>query len=119
MAAVDVGSLVDDLDPVSVTLERRGTLTSIDAYGDPVIPAAVETTITVAVHPATRKQIERAGLDHATDWRAFYAKVELRVADSAGPGDVIQHAGERWELISLADYGTMGGIWIALGKRIE
>jgi len=117
MAALDVSSLIADLDPVSVTLERQAPHTSIDGYGDPVLPAPTTTVITVAIHQATRKQIERAGLDLTTDWRAVYATQALRVADAAGPGDVIVYGGERWLLQTLADYGTIGGIWIALAKR--
>lgn len=117
--AIDVTGMGPDFDAVAVTIERYTTAPTVDAYGDPQVPAPTLIAATVIAHPATRKQLERAGLDHTQDWRAFYAEVELRTASTGGPPDVIQHEGERWTLIDLAAYGTLGGLWIALGHRIE
>lgn len=105
-------------EPQTVTLERRAAPTTADAYGVPIEPTETTTTITVVTHPAGRKQLERLNLDHARDARAFYATVELRTATDGHP-DVIIMDGERWELQNVADYGTLGGIWIGLGVRVE
>lgn len=100
-------------EPATVALERRGAPSSVDSYGAVVEPAATVISLQVVTHQATRRQLVRAQLDAATDWRAFYCATELRTRD------VVPYGGERWELQNVADYGTLGGIWIALACRIE
>lgn len=104
---------------VDATVERYSGKTSINGQGRPVVAAATEITIKMVGHQASPKEIERSGLDHGFDYRVFAAKQALRVADSAGQGDVVQWEGERFELLTLEDYGTLGGVWIAVGRRIE
>lgn len=106
-------------EPTAVTLERRAAPTTADAYGVPVEPAVVSSTITVVMHPADRKQLVRANLDHATDALAFYSTVELRTSTDGHPDIIVTPDGERWELHNVGDYGTLGGIWIGLGVRFE
>ncbi len=119
MIQLPVHQLLDAFQADDLPVERRTTATSTNVYGEPQVAAPVTTSQRIMVHQATRKQVERAGLDHLTDWRAFYSDSELRVADSTGPGHVVQYQGERWELMDLADYNQLGGMWLALGKRIE
>jgi hypothetical protein len=117
---IDVRGLIPLLGQgATYTLERFTTASSINAVGRPVVPTPTSLPRTMVVHQATRKQVERAGLDHTVDWRAFYDTEELRVAGAGGQGDVVQYQGERWELHNLADYQAMGGMYMALGKRIE
>lgn len=105
-------------EPVSVTRRTRAQQSTIDAYGVPIDPADVDTTITVVMHQASRKQLERANLDAATDARIIYSTTELRTATDDRP-DIIIADGEAWEMRTIANYGTLGGIWFGLAVRIE
>lgn len=119
MIPMPLFNLLDTFSAPQRAVEKQTNATSFNEFGEAVIAAPVVTTQQIMVHQATRKQIERANLDHVTDWHAFYSNEELRVADATGPSFVIQYAGERWELMKLANYDELGGLWIALGKRIE
>lgn len=114
---IPVADLVPLFGGTPLTVERA-TASTPNMYGE-----AVETrsnvSITIAVHQATRKQLERAGLDHGHDWRAFYANVPLRCGPDDIAPDIVQYQGQRWELHNAADYQDLGGISMALGRRIE
>ena len=116
---IDVRPLIGLLGGATRTVERFATASGFDALGSPIVATPTLLSRTIVVHQATRKQVEKAGLDHGVDWHAFYDTEELRTADSGGQADVVQYQGERWLLSTLADYNTMGGMYMALGKRIE
>ena len=89
-----------------------------NVFGEAVSAAPTLISTAMVAHQATRQQLERAGLDYGPDWRAFYSQSELRTT-TPGPADVVQYQSERWELHNSADYAFLGGVHIALGRRIE
>ena len=99
-----------------VTIERPVTPT-VNEFGEVVLGTPTLIEAVIAAHQATRKQIERAGLDYTLDWRTFYSETELRVADSPELSDVILYQNERWELHARSDFETLGGLYIAFGRR--
>ena len=114
---IPIDGILEDIgaEPEVIVIERYSA-PSVDALGDVDhgTPAEIETT--AVVHQATRKQLERAGLDYGPDYRAFYARTELRTANTAHRPDVVVYAGQRWEIVDLADYADMGGLFLALGS---
>lgn len=117
---VDATILLDVLgENHAVVLERYVTKTSIDELGNPVIAAPSLLSRTMAVHPMPSEEVERLNLDRTEQWMSFYSDEDFRVAGKTGKGDVVQFNGERYQLLVLEDYGTIGGLWEAHGKRIE
>ena len=117
---VDGAILLDVLGENSlVVVERYSTATGLDELGNPVVAAPSLLSRTMAVHPMSNETIERLNLDRAEKWMSFYSNEDLRVAGTTGKGDVVQFGGERYQLLVLEDYGTIGGLWEAHGKRIE
>lgn len=114
------GSLLLSAVPTTtVTLERYAEPTSVNAYGEPQVAAPSSSSVEMVVHQATRKQLDRAGLDHALDWHAFVSPVELRTVHNGRPDVIETPDGERWELHDVGHYETIAGVWLALGRRLE
>jgi hypothetical protein len=114
---IPVDGLLEDLGAEfeALVIERYAAPT-VDALGDVAHGPPTEIETTAIVHQATRKQIERAGLDYGPDYRAFYARTELRTANTAHRPDVVVYAGQRWEIVDLADYAALAGLYLALGS---
>ena len=107
--------LLREASPLGV--ERYAGPPTVNAFGEAVSSFTVLSLVMV-VHQATRQQLERAGLDYAFDWRAFYCQSELRTS-TPGPADVVRYQSERWKLHNSADYDFLGGVHMALGRRFE
>lgn len=112
---IPVAGLVPMFGAQALTVERA-TAAAPNLYGEQVVTRS-NVSIVMSVHQVSRRTLERAGMDYGHDWRAFYANEELRTAPDTA--DIVQYAGERWELHEAGDYGALGGIFTALGKRIE
>ena len=109
----------DATKPGKVIVERYSTAApTVNAYGEMQRGTPELLALDMVIHQATREQLERAGIDYGPDWRACYAREELRTA-TPGPADVVRYQGERWELVNSADYDEHGGMHMALGRRIE
>lgn len=113
---IPVAPLVGMFGATPLTVERA-TASTPNMYGETIVTRS-NVSIPIAVHQANRKTLERLGLDYGHDWRAFYANEPLQTVDPDS-ADIVQYGGARWELHDAADYGTLGGIYMALGKRIE
>jgi hypothetical protein len=115
---IDVSGILEDLgteaDPIMI--ERFGAPT-INALGEPDHGTPTEIAASAVVHQATRRQLERAGLDLGPDYRAFYTRTELQSADGATAPDVVVYDGARWTIVNVADYSALGGLYLALGSR--
>ena len=119
---IPVGMLVrlPGFEGATLTVERLSQPTTPDYRGRPTVAAATEVPIYLVSHPSSRQTIQRAQLDESRSWRSFYSESALYGAtDNSAGADVIQHGGERWEVQTVGDYGTLGGIWLALAQRIE
>lgn len=118
---IDVSALVTlpGFESASYVVERYPAPTGTDYRGRPVTEDPELIDVVMVTHQATRRQLRRADLDASDDWRAWYSNVEIRSAGQGARPDVVRRDGERWELQNVADYGTLGGIYIALAKRIE
>jgi hypothetical protein len=116
---IDVSGILEDIgaEPSPITIERAGSAPTIDALGEPVHAAPTEIEATAVVHQATRRQLERAGLDYGPDYRAFYTRTEIQSADGATVPDVVVYDGARWTIVDVADYSALGGLYLALGSR--
>lgn len=102
-----------------LTVEVPGAQT-ISSMGEVVDAAATETTYDpIAVHPADKRMLERVPeADRTRETIAVYTTTALRTAGSARP-HVVQYQGDRYEVVSVEDYGTAGGVYLALSQRIE
>lgn len=105
--------------PVDVVIERRDAQPAINDLGEAIPATAVNTPTGMVTHPATRDQLERAGIDRGHGWQAFYSPTELRTVEGDLPADRLLHDGSLWELHDAGNYATLGGMFLALGKRIE
>lgn len=105
-------------EPATLVVERYAA-PGVGYRGNPVEATPTLLELQMVTHQATRRQLRRAALDAADDWRAFYCNSELRTAGSGTRPDVVRFGSQRFELQNVADYNTIGGIWLALGKRIE
>jgi len=114
---INVSGILEDIGTESapITIERAGAST-IDALGEPSY-TVTEIEAEAVVHQATRRQLERAGLDYGPDYRAFYTRTEIQCADGATAPDVIVYDGARWTIVDVADYSALGGLYLALGSR--
>lgn len=116
---IDVSGLLEDIGTESsaITIERYSAPT-INALGEPDhgTPTSISEPAVVS-HQATRRQIERAGLDFGPDYRVFYTRTELQCADGATAPDVIVYDGARWQVVNVADYSALGGLYLALASR--
>lgn len=117
MPRIPVNLLIPLMKEATDLTVTRSSGVTVNAYGE-TTATTTEVEIPMVVHQATRKQIERAGLDYGHDWRAFYAAEELRTANP-GPPDVVTYQGQDWMLYEVANYGNHGGVWIALGRVVE
>lgn len=119
MKRIPVHMLIPVLrEPGTLTVERYASAPTVNAYGEVSRGTATPIEMVMVVHQASREQLERAGLDYGPDWRAFYSRQELRTT-TPGPADVVLYQGERWELHDSADYDELGGMHMALGRRVE
>lgn len=113
---IPVDGLVDILgEPTPITILRYGAPV-INVLGDVTHGAPTPIEAAAVVHQATRRQLERAGLDMHTDARAFYSRTELRTATADRAPDVVQWDGRSWEIVNIADYAALGGLYLALGS---
>ena len=96
--------------PESIVIERSG-VSLTDELGNVTRSTALSPAEAAVVHPASRKQLERAGVDVTTDARAVYTAVPMAI------GDVVRWRAERWEVVNLGDYGELGGLYLALASR--
>ncbi len=103
-----------------MTVERFAAPTGVDYRGRPLVATPTELVIDPMVtHQATRRQLRRENVDASDDWRAFYATQAIIGSGANQRPDVIRYGGSRWEVQTVGDYGTLGGVWLALAKRIE
>lgn len=110
---IPVDGVLEDLGTAPITIERYGAPV-VNALGgvDHGTPTLIETV--AIVHQATRRQLERAGLDYGPDYRAVYARTELRTANTAHRPDIVVYDSRRWEVVDLADYSALSGLYLAL-----
>jgi hypothetical protein len=116
-----VGQLVrlPGFEGATLEVERYAAPTGTDDYrGRPTVAAPTVLSLFIVHHQSSRRALQRLQLDQTRDWRSFYCESELR-GIAAGQPDVVRLGGERWEIQTLGDYGELGGIWIAMGQRIE
>lgn len=113
---IPVDGLLEGIGAEPITIERYGAPV-VDALGDVDhgTPTLIETI--AIVHQATRRMLERASLDYGPDYRAVYTRTELRTANNAHRPDVVVYDGRRWEVIDLADYSELSGLYLGLVSR--
>ena len=112
---IPVSGLLEDIgiEPSPITIERYGP-PSVNSLGDVVHGTPTSIAASAVVHQATRKQLERAGLDLGLDARAVYTREPVQTADGATAPDVIVYDGQRWTVTHVADYSALGGLYLAL-----
>lgn len=114
---IDVSSLVGDIPTISAT-RRRFSAAAINAFGEAVDGAATDEARDVVIHDTGRRALERLGLDYTRSTISIYDTAEILDSQTAR-GDQWQYQGSWYEVVKLADYGTLGGIYMAHAQLVQ
>lgn len=115
---IDVAALATDLgfEPVDCTLRTFGSSTS-NTYGEET-STSTDTTINVVVHPSGRRELQRLGLDFLRETISVYSNDEIVGGGATRPAE-IEYQGRWYQVVRVADYARMGGIWLVHAALID
>ena len=113
MTLLDSAAILDDFERSAVTVETPGEVT-IDALREVVHGPPSVANRNPVVHPADRRMLERLPeADRSRETIALYDTIEY--AQTA----TVTYQGRRYEVASVADYDTHGGVWLILAQLLD
>lgn len=114
---IDVRGLFGVLPTTTVTLRTFGASTP-DDYGEHT-PTPTDASLTAIVHPADARTLERLPeADRSRETIAVYSLLAVDTASSVRPAQIV-YASRTYEVVSAADYGAVGGIYLLLAQLVE
>ncbi len=117
MAVIPVAGLPGLFEQSTVTVRTWGASTR-DRHGHPV-ETGTDTTIQAPVHPTGRKQLERLDLDSKRETISVYATVAIGSNDDTVRPPVLGYQGRWYEIVSVADYLTTGGVYMVHAALLD